>query len=139
MVTVDQVFLIHCVSSIWMTSLIWVIQLVHYPFFKFVDHRQQQKSASFHTQSISYCVLPAMLIEVSSWGFYLIVTKNLSLISIIITLLLMIIWGSTFFIQVPHHQSMRLGFNDELVNKLVTMNWIRTIAWSIKSCLLLLI
>ena len=134
-ISINHLLIIHAVASIWMTSLIWIIQLVHYPFFNYVDQNKQRLAANFHTSRIFWCVFPAMIIEVFTLFLYLIQKTTVTGLDIIIASLLFIIWACTFFIQVPQHQAMATGYAQSLVNNLVKYNWIRTTCWTIKTML----
>jgi hypothetical protein len=46
--------------------------------------------------------------------------------------LVLLIWGSTFLIQVPQHSKLLAGHDPEICQQLVLGNWIRTIAWSLR-------
>jgi hypothetical protein len=50
-----------------------------------------------------------------------------------------IVWASTFLIQVPLHNRLGSGFNHEVIQLLVNTNWIRTIGWSLRAILVVLI
>ncbi|MEM1030883.1 MAG: hypothetical protein AAGN82_11060 [Myxococcota bacterium] len=47
--------------------------------------------------------------------------------------LVVIIWGSTALIQVPAHSALSGGFDEGAHARLVATNWIRTVAWFIRS------
>jgi hypothetical protein len=47
--------------------------------------------------------------------------------------LVFIVWLSTFGLQVPIHNQLQTGKEDLLIKRLVTTNWIRTAAWSLKA------
>ena len=49
--------------------------------------------------------------------------------------LLAVIWLSTALIQVPLHQRLGGGFDAEVHSRLVTSNWIRTVAWTLRGLL----
>jgi hypothetical protein len=49
--------------------------------------------------------------------------------------LLAVLWGSTFWIQVPLHARLQSGSNPDTIDWLVQTNWIRTVAWSIRGVL----
>lgn len=51
--------------------------------------------------------------------------------------LLAIIWLSTLFMQVPLHNLLAQGFDPSVHHKLVTSNWLRTIAWSARGLVIL--
>jgi hypothetical protein len=58
---------------------------------------------------------------------------NYSLFSLISAFLVVIIWLSTLVLQVPIHNRLQSGKDNACIRRLVTTNWIRTIAWSIKA------
>jgi hypothetical protein len=53
--------------------------------------------------------------------------------------LLAAVWLSTAFLQAPAHVALRRGFDPSLHARLVRTNWIRTVAWSLRSVLALAI
>lgn len=117
-----------------LTTLIWVIQVVHYPSFRFVEESRFSSFHSFHSKSISYLVMPLMLFE-------LVVTATLflkspsNLLVITSSLLLAVTWSSTFFLSVPCHNSLRIKHEPKLIEQLIKTNWIRTLSWSSKMVL----
>ena len=58
--------------------------------------------------------------------------------AIISTVLIVINWSSTFLLQVPIHNRLRSGKKEVLIRRLVATNWIRTIAWCLKSLVITL-
>lgn len=51
--------------------------------------------------------------------------------------LLAVIWGSTFFVQVPLHSALGQGFDASSHAALVQTNWIRTLAWTGRGVILI--
>jgi hypothetical protein len=51
--------------------------------------------------------------------------------------LLAIIWLSTALVQVPCHGLLEKGFDAAIHRRLVTTNWTRTVAWSLRGLLAL--
>jgi hypothetical protein len=49
------------------------------------------------------------------------------------------IWISTFAVQVPLHRQLAAGFDALALHRLVRSNWLRTIAWSVRAGLAVLI
>ena len=47
--------------------------------------------------------------------------------------LLVVVWGATFFVAVPRHNLLAAGFNAAVIDSLVATNWIRTIAWTLRA------
>lgn len=122
-------------STIMMTGIIWFVQLVHYPLFKeipvnaFVNYEQK------HTAKTGYLVAPLMLLELMSniWIWYNFPGWEDHWAMI----LLLIIWLSTFLIQVPLHRKLSQGYDVKSINRLIRSNWIRTICWTARAGLML--
>ncbi len=51
--------------------------------------------------------------------------------------LLLIIWLSTAFIQIPCHAKLAVDFSTASHVRLVRSNWLRTVAWSLRAGLTL--
>lgn len=112
--------------------LIWVVQLVHYPSFAYIDERQFEAFHQHHTRSISYIVLPLMLLELGMAGI-LTLQYNFQWNYIVPLIIVLLIWGSTFLIQVPDHNSLAAGKDLSTIQRLVHTNWIRTVLWTLKA------
>jgi len=80
-----------------------------------------------------------MIIElISSILLVIFPPKNVSItIPIIGVILVFIIWASTAFLQIPHHNALSKAYELEAHNLLAQSNWIRTLAWSMRGLLLL--
>lgn len=125
-------------SATWaMVGLIWLIQIVHYPLFAKVGDEQFQRYSEEHQRLITYVVLPLMFAELITacmlWNFR---PAGVSAWMIVAGILLVVlIWGSTFTMQVPLHSQLSNGFEPQAHQHLVTSNWIRTIAWTARGLL----
>ena len=118
-------------STTWaLFGLIWIVQLVHYPAFEFVDASNFHAFHQHHTKSITLIVMPLMLAEL---GLSIYLAKEQSTVYIGPLILVGLIWLSTFLIQVPIHNTLGAGKDSFLIQKLVNTNWIRTILWTIKA------
>jgi len=129
---------INLILSLILTGLIWTIQLVHYPLFNKVDTDAFTNYIKQHQKLMSFLVIPLMLSELV-FAFILMLNApygNIGL-QIISFALVIIIWASTFFLSVPQHQKLLQGFNQAAYEKLLQSNWIRTIAWTARSLVLL--
>lgn len=130
------IFLIHLFFTLFNTGLIWTIQLVHYPLFlkvgpdHFVDYEQD------HTTKISYLVIPSMITELAT-GILLAASQGISSIYGLLLLLLSLVWVSTFLLQVPLHNALNHAYDAKKIQRLVNTNWIRTLAWTLRSLILL--
>ena len=129
------ILLIHAATTLYMTGVIWVIQLVHYPMMNMMDISQGEAFANRHQSSISYVVGPAMLVEAAT--ALILVNSQSHLWTWINVVLLGVIWLSTAALQVPCHTKLLKGFDEAAHRKLVQTNWIRTIAWSGRSLIIL--
>ena len=133
----EVIFNVHLWCSIFMTGLIWIVQLVHYPSFRFVSSSDFVDFEKFHTSSISLIVLPVMLLELVT-GVW-ICAFEMNLVYLINLIALGGIWLTTFLLSVPCHTKLGVGKDMQTIDKLVKTNWIRTILWSGKGFILLLV
>lgn len=128
---------VHAVSTLMMTGLIWTIQLVHYPLFSRVGADAFRDYERQHQRRITWLVAPLMLIEAVSAAMLVVLLESggVRMLAVGGVLLLLVIWGSTALLQAPCHTRLSRGFDRELVRRLVSTNWIRTVAWSIRGVL----
>ena len=128
---VELLILTQLISCAFLTGLIWIVQLVHYPSFHFVDKVKFFEFNRFHQASISVIVLPAMLIELScAIALFWLFPSSAAHISSLV--LVTIIWLSTFFLSVPCHGKLLRQRSSQTIKRLVNTNWIRTISWSLR-------
>lgn len=120
-----------------MTGLIWLIQIVHYPSFRFLNPDRFREFHRFHNQSITFIVAPVMLIELFSGALYW--YQEWNLFSGLNLLALMLIWMVTTFISVPAHNQLASGHNSAVIERLIRTNWIRTFLWTARSGLMIYI
>ena len=131
-------FLANLLATIFMTGVIWIVQVVHYPLFAKVGDELFRSYHVDHNVLITYIVLPAMLIEAGTAAFFILerpstVTPLEAWIGLI---LVGVAWGTTFFFSVPQHNILASGFDPQAHRTLVSTNWIRTLAWSARSILI---
>jgi hypothetical protein len=126
-------------AALFLTGLIWTIQVVHYPLFARVGNSQFPAYEAAHTGRITLLAGPAMIIELIA-AIGLVASRSpatpgwaawsaLALVALI--------WASTAFLQVPRHAQLAAGFDPAALASLVATNWIRTWAWTTRSALLL--
>ena len=128
---------VHFLSTSIMVGIIWVIQLLHYPTFHFIRESDYEEFQHFHMQRISFIVVPVMIIELLS-GFMLVYYFRSNLL-IFCLIILLVIWLITFVFFTKLHQSLLGGYNKIFVDKLVQINWSRTILWSLRLIILIYI
>ena len=115
--------------------LIWIIQLVHYPSFHYIDPNKFSDFHQHHSKSITIIVMPLMLAELII-GFLQAYRSGFTSIEVIALIMIVGVWLSTFLIQIPLHNQMSIQNNSILVTKLVNTNWIRTLLWTGKAILI---
>ncbi len=110
--------------------LIWLVQLVIYPSFRFYDNNDLFRWHKVYKNQLALVVMPLMLGQLSIY-IYLVFSK-ISLLSIIGLSIAMSLWLLTFFIFVPlHNEISSQDFSEETLKKLIKQNWLRTGLWSI--------
>jgi len=62
-----------------------------------------------------------------------VLADNYSSVYVTSGLLVIVVWLSTFLLQVPIHNRLKAGKEDKRIQRLVATNWIRTAAWSFKT------
>ena len=126
-------FLLVNVAVSWaLVGLIWTIQLVHYPAFAFIGKDQFLTFHQHHTRNITYVVMPLMLVELALAG-YLAYQYNWQWQWMSLLIIVLLLWALTFFFAIPLHNQLGNGKNQELIRRLVHVNWPRTILWTIKA------
>ncbi len=127
--------LIHAMSTLFMTGLIWFVQLVHYPLMNRVDRGRFADFEKAHQQRTGFIVAPMMLIELIT--ALLLLWLQPDAFTTIGMVLLAVIWLSTALLQVPAHRRLEQGFDAAAHERLVQTNWLRTVAWSLRSLIAL--
>ena len=128
---------LHAASTLMLTGLIWTIQLVHYPLFAQVGAAAFRGYEEQHARRITWLVGPLMGLEAGA-AVALLFLLDLPTQRILAgsgVVLLLVIWGSTALLQVPCHARLSRGFDERAWRRLVSTNWIRTAAWSVRGVL----
>ena len=126
------------VVTLYLTGLIWTVGVVHYPLFNLADRATFASFEAAHSARISSIVLLPMLAELAlsvalafqpgsvapPWAAWL----GLALV--------IVIWLSTFLLQVPQHGVLSGGFSQSAFETLVSTNWIRVVAWTCRGGLM---
>lgn len=136
---ISWLFAVHVFTTFAMTGVIWFVQGIHYPLFEKVGLASFGDYENTHTRLTGYLVGPLMLGELVS-GFALALTHTnvdgfyflwvgFGLIGFN--------WLVTFALFVPMHRSLRKEYRVDITKRLVSLNWIRTFTWTLRSGLLL--
>jgi hypothetical protein len=130
---IEHIFLINLFCSVFMTGLIWTIQLVQYPSFSLISPGTWKAFHQHHTQRIDKIVIPVMSAELATSGALFWFSEGYLNPDALGFYIVILIWISTGLFSVPAHYGMSEMNEEKWVRRLVKTNWIRTILWSLKS------
>lgn len=129
-------FGLHTFSCFFMTGLIWLVQIIHYPAYRYMNIAVFKNYQNFHTTTITFIVGPVMLIELFT-GLSILVQQKFSLFSSLNLLGLILIWVATAAWSVPKHGQLAQSYNPLIIESLISTNWARTILWTLRSIFIL--
>ena len=125
---IEWLLLLHAVTTLFMVGVIWFVQVVHYPLFSRVGEAQFPEYEHHHARRTGWVVGPPMLVELgtaiaTAWCLGgALAWCGLGLLAVV--------WTSTGLWQVPAHRRLEGGFDAAVQRRLVSTNWVRTVAWS---------
>ncbi len=132
----EILLLLQAAASMYMLGLIWFVQVVHYPLMARVGEAGFGIYARQHQQLTGLVVMPAMMLELLvATALLLDPPDGMQARLGIGAALLLVIWLSTFLVQVPCHRRLLEGFDSAAIRRLVSSNWIRTSAWTLRAAL----
>lgn len=135
---------LHAFATLFMTGLIWFVQIVHYPLFSRVAESGFCAYERAHQARTTLVVGPMMLLEAVTavWLVFLVDAADgagARALTLMGVGLLLLIWLSTALAQVPAHRQLESGFDARAHRRLVRSNWLRTTAWTARSVLALVL
>jgi hypothetical protein len=125
--------LLVCLSSaLYMTGVIWTVQLVHYALFNLVGKAAWPAYHAAHTQRMTWVVLLPMVLELGTSGLLALsppggLPRPLLVLGFLLTVGT---WAVTFFVSVPLHGRLGEGWDEAAWRSLVGTNWARTALWT---------
>ena len=123
-------------ATLFMVGLIWFVQVVHYPLFAHVGQEAFKQYEQLHQRLTTWVVGPAMLVELFTAVLLLKYASADAMLLVRIGLgLVLLIWIVTATLSVPAHQSLTIAYSTAAFQKLVSTNWIRTLAWTARGIL----
>jgi hypothetical protein len=133
-------YLIQLAATLFMTGVIWFVQVVHYPLFGRVGETSFCDYEQAHTVRTGWVVGPPMLLELASAVMALGLRPEwFSAEAAWVGMgLLAVIWLSTGLLQVPLHGRLVERFAESDAARLTATNWIRTVCWTMRSLLLVI-
>jgi hypothetical protein len=132
---------LHALATIMMAGLIWFVQLVHYPLFSAIGESEFPRYEREHTRRVLWVVAPLMILEAVTAAMLVFLAEGAAMqVAAIAGLLLVVaIWTSTALLQAPYHRKLLGGFDPVTARRLVATNWLRTLAWTARAGLALVI
>ena len=134
------VLLVHAAATLFMVGVIWFVQIVHYPLFGSVGTDGFAAYSQAHSRLTGFVVGPPMLAEAATAVALVFRTPPpvSQILPIIGLVLLGAVWLSTAFLQAPQHGVLGRGFAPASHHILVASNWLRTVCWSARGVIVLL-
>jgi len=131
-------FFIHIASTFAMLGIIWFAQIVHYPLFSKVGTNSFTEYQNANLRRTVLVVIPLQMVEFSTalllvWKVPLGIHALQAWTNL---MLLGITWISTATLQLPRHAKLASSFDQKTQDALVSSNWIRTVAWSIRGAII---
>jgi hypothetical protein len=111
--------------------LIWLVQLIIYPGFAYLSDAQMAVWHPRYTNLIGLIVGPLMLAQVVCVGYEL-WQRPASWAGWLSAGLVALMWASTAAQAIPLHNQIGAGLDIQTnVARLVSVNWVRTIGWTL--------
>ncbi|MDW8217850.1 MAG: hypothetical protein RML57_09680 [Acidobacteriota bacterium] len=129
---------LNAATALYMTGVIWLVQRVHYPLLRYVGAESFADYHHRHVAAIFPVVAPPMLVEgvaavwlvfqppvgVSRWVLW-------GGLACVLTA-----FGVTALVSIPCHDRLAAqGFDGATLERLVSTNWLRTLAWTLHGVL----
>ena len=134
----DLVLTAHIAATLFMTGVIWFVQVVHYRLMDGVGASGFVIYQGRHMRRTTWIVAPPMLIELATGLALAVDPGGLPVFQVWIGLALIGgIWISTATLQVPLHRRLEAVFDAAAHRRLLATNWIRVAGWSARAVLVL--
>ncbi len=126
-------FLVHIVFSLYLFGVIWFVQVVHYPIFLYLNYDPAHNPFIFHQSRTGIAVMSAMAIELVSVVILMFIPYPNFFAVLILLIFTLLIWITTFMIQVPCYNVLKREKNENVIYRLIWTNWLRTALWTFKA------
>jgi hypothetical protein len=137
-------FLAQYAATLFMTGLIWFVQIVHYPLFGTIHANTSpdvfRTYENRHANRTGWVVFPPMAVELLTAFAALLPGLRPTFFSqpaaTASAIMVVLIWASTGLLQVPLHNRLAAHPSALTIHHLVRSNWLRTALWSARAILL---
>jgi predicted outer membrane lipoprotein len=130
----DIVLLFNLLSTWTMVGVIWFVQVVHYPLLAVVPVESAASVAVEHQRRTGWVVGAPMALEgVTTLALLVLVPEGVVwFVPWLAGIPLAVALGATIFLSVPRHERMAREPDAQVGKELVSTNWVRTIAWTLR-------
>ena len=121
-------------ATAWMCGVILVVHRLVYPTFQRIDGAAWRAHHDTHSSRITPIVLPAMLVELASAAWLVVVRpEQLATAWLVVGLALALTtWGVTISVSLREHTRLGLGHDPASIDTLLRANRIRAAAWLLR-------
>ena len=133
----DVLILSHAVATFIVMGTIWFVQLAYYPNLAAVGREAFVAYQREHIRRITAVAWTMLTIELVT-GAALAFVRPPSVpaaLTIVNAALILSIWWSTWFVQVPLHRVLEQGWDEGAHRRLVGTNWFRTVVYTVRGLL----
>lgn len=132
-------FLITLAFTLYMTGMIWSMQILEYPLFALVGPQEFPGYHTRHNRGLLFVIVPSILAFVSAVALIVVHPSPVPLwSSITVAALDLVIIAYTVAREAPLHGRLdRGGYSLAVINDLVHGNWVRTLLWTANALILL--
>jgi hypothetical protein len=119
---------LHDFCVIWMTAVIWLVQVLVYPNFRLVADSDFKAFHKRHCDRISFLVAP--MIAQGSLSAMILYQESRTPEWIFHFSAIVLIFIITASQSAPAHAKLSLGKNHDTIERLIAWNWVRTLLWT---------
>lgn len=132
-------FVLHVAVTYVMAGIMWFVQIVYYPNLAVVGRESFVSYQREHVRRVTRIAWTMLFLELIS-GIAIACVPHGGWIrgGLIANLLLLLgIWWSTFFVQVPLHHTLEQGWDETAHARLVRTNWFRTVVYTVRGLVII--
>jgi hypothetical protein len=127
----NALLVVHGAITWALVGVIWMVQLVHYPLWAQIDGDAFREYHARHMLRMTLLVAPLVMAEaLTAAALVGCGVRGVWLLASFAPMV--VIWISTFFVQVPLQAKLAMGFDAEPHRRLLSSNWWRTAGWTIR-------
>lgn len=132
-------FVLHFVVTCGMGGIMWFVQICYYPNLAVVGRDAFVEYQRAHIRRINRIAWTMLFLELITAIVLACVPHDREVwSSLVVNLALLLgIWWSTFFVQVPLHHRLEQGWDEAAHLRLLRTNWFRTVVYTLRVALVI--